>query len=190
MTSATFSHATGSSSSPPSTACSDSTECGGTGASSSAAEPGSPRALAETATVIARPGALLFRDDGDVQRHVDVGVQVQAHQVLADEAQRARGQAHLAALDAEPLACAGFRDVGRADRAVELALGAGLGMNRELEVLYGRGALFGRAQVLARQALELGAARLEARGVIRGRQCRLALRQQEVASVARAHLHP
>src|SRR5215472_14062032 len=143
MASATLSHATGSSSRPPSTACSASTECGGAGASSSAAVPDSPRALAETATVILPRAALLFCDDGDVQRHVDVGVQVQAHQVLTEQAQRARGQAHFAALDREARTGAGLGDVGRADRAEELALGAGLGLDRKLEVRHGRGTLAG-----------------------------------------------
>jgi len=57
MLSATLSQAIGSSIRPPSTACSASTECGGTGASTRATEPDSPRVLAVTATPLYPRGA-------------------------------------------------------------------------------------------------------------------------------------
>src|ERR1700680_3792526 len=190
MTSATLSQATGSSSSPPSTACSASTECGGTGASSSATEPESPRVLAAPAIAPCLDcSRLLFGDDRHLQRHVDVGVQVQVYRVLPHHAQRTRGQAHLAALHLEAVPRTGFRDVPGADRAEELAFGAGLGMDGELEILHRRRPLPRGAEVLARQALELRAPRLEARDIVRGGERSLALRQKEIASETGAHFH-
>jgi len=124
----------------------------------------------------------------DLQRHVDVGVQVQGDGVLAEHAQRAVRQPHFAALDVEAGTGAGLGDVAGADRAEQLPFGAGLGVDGELEILHRRRALRGGGQVLARLALELRAARLEARNVLRGGERRLTLRQEEIAAEARADL--
>src|SRR2546421_12695154 len=108
---------------------------------------------------------------------------------LAQRAQRAGRQAHFTALDVEAIPRTRLGDVAGADRAEQLPLGAGLGMNDELEIPDGGRPLLGGHQLLARQALELGAARPGARNVLGSRQGRLALRQQEIAAVAGAHLH-
>src|SRR5579864_83945 len=184
-----LSQATASSSSPPSSACSASTEWGGAGASISATGAESPRVLAIPATPMSRFRVLLFRGDRVLHRDVDIGMQVQVDGVLAQHAQRAVRQPHLAALDLEALARTGLGDIAGADRAEQLSLGAGLGVDGELEILHRHRTLFGGREVLARQALELCAARLEARDVLRSSERRLALRQQEVAPEARAHLH-
>jgi hypothetical protein len=52
------------------------------------------------------------------------------------------------------------------------------------------GALLRAMQLLVRGALEFGAARIEAGNVLGRRQRRLTLGQQEVAAIARLHLHP
>src|SRR6185312_10273987 len=108
MTSATLSQAFVSRSRPPMTACSASTECGGTGASAAAMD--SRRALAGPAT-----GCLLFRDDQHRHRNIDVGVQVQTDVMFADHTQRAIRHAHFATLDLEARLAQRLRDVSRAD---------------------------------------------------------------------------
>src|SRR6516162_3093208 len=152
-----LSQAAASSSRPPSSACSASTEWGGAGASMSATGAVSPRALALPATAISRRRELLFRDDRHLHRHVDVGVQVQIDSVLAHHAQRSVRHAHFAALDLEVGARQLLGDVAGTDRAEELPFGARLGVDGELEILHGYRPLLGGRQVLARLALELGA---------------------------------
>src|SRR5215469_13846217 len=183
-----LSQATASSSRPPSSACSASTEWGGAGASMSAMGAASPRALALPATAISRRRELLFRDDRHLHGHVHVGVQVQGDSVLAHHAQRSVRQAHFAALDIEAGTRQVLGDVAGTDRAEQLPFRTRLGVNGELEILHRSRPLLGRGQVLARLVLELGAPRLEARDVLRRGERRLALRQEEIAAETRAHL--
>src|SRR5262245_25326682 len=104
MRSATASQVALSSMSPPSTDCSASIECGGTRTASVA---GFSRFLREKAASVPRSSgsatcgpdvALLFRDDVNDQVDDDVGVQVQAHGVLADIADQAARQVDFRAL--------------------------------------------------------------------------------------------
>src|SRR6185503_5208370 len=186
--SATLSHALVSSMRPPSTACSDSMECGGV--RTSAMEPRSRRALTASATY--RSGKsrarLLFGDDRHGQRHVHVCMQMQIHGVLADGTQRPTRLALFTTLDLEVLALERLRDVRSADGAEQLAFGARLRADGELEILERNLALFGGAQLVARRFLELCAPLFELRDVRRCSQCRLALRQQVVPAEARLHL--
>src|SRR5882757_1253184 len=121
MASATLSQAEVSRSRPPMTACSASTECGGISASTDAPE--SRRAFAGPATELLE---LLFRDDQHRQRNIDVGMQVQGDDVLANHPQRTVRHAHFAALELEAGLGSRFRDIARADRTEELALRPGL----------------------------------------------------------------
>src|SRR6185312_13103646 len=146
---------------PPMTACSASTECGGTGASTVAR--GSRRALAGPAT-----DRLLFRDDQHRQRNINVGVQVQTDVMFADHAQGASRHAHFATLDLEARLAERLGDIGRADGAEQLAFRAGLRGHRELEVLQGIAPLFSGSQMLTSSLLELIATSLKARHVVRG----------------------
>ncbi len=98
-------------------------------------------------------------------------------------------QAHFAALHLEAGLRGSLGDVAGADRAEQLAFRAGLGVDGELEILHRHRALLRGGQLLARQALELGAARLEACNVVGRGERGLALRQQEIATEARAYLH-
>ncbi len=109
--------------SPPSTACSASTECGGVRISS----------WRMMATI--EPGSLLFGDHRERHRNVDVTVQVQRNRVFADRADRPARQAHFSALDGVAGLEAGLRDVRRADRPEQLAFVAGLGRDAEREAL-------------------------------------------------------
>src|SRR6186713_1200208 len=131
---------------------------------------------------------LLFGGDGHRQLHVDVGVQVQGHHVIAHGAQRAGRQAHFGARQLVSLRRAGLGDVRRADGAEQLAFGTGLRRDLELEVLERSGAALRVLELVTRDLLELGAACLELLHVFRRRQRRLAFRQQEVAAVAGLHL--
>src|SRR5690349_5311307 len=122
---------------PPSTACSASMECGGV--RTSATGPASRCALAGPATDCPadRNALRLFLgSDRDVQRHVDVRMQVQMHYVLADHAKRAAGQPHFAARDLEALARTGFRDIRGANRAEQFAFSARLRGDREAKILH------------------------------------------------------
>ena len=118
--------------------------------------------------------------------HIDISMQMQADEVLADRAQRPAGQPHLAALDVETGATAGFGDVAGTDRAEELSLRSGLRGNGELEILHGRRAVLRGDELLTREALELDATSLETGDVVGGRERGLALGQQEVAAVSGA----
>ena len=111
-----------------------------------------------------------------------------ADHVFAHGAQRTLGQAHFGSLDLVAIARGSLGDVAGADRAEELALGAGLGVDRELEFLQRRRALLGAGQVLVRHALKLGTTRLEAGDVVGGGERGLATGQQEVAAVAGTYL--
>src|SRR5690242_13468442 len=133
--SATLSQALVSSIRPPRTACSASMECGGV--RTSAMEPRSRRAFAVSATrrLGREPAArrLLFRDDRNGNRHVDVRMQMQTDDVIAHRAQRTAWQTHFTALDLEVLAVQRFGNIRRADRAEELAFSARLRADGELE---------------------------------------------------------
>src|SRR5262245_57917552 len=133
MMSATASQAFASSMSPPSTACSASTEWGGVRTSSwriiaTTGTPGfpSPQHTAGARAVSVARGGRLFRDHRQRHLDVDVAVQVQGDQVLADRADRPARQAHLGALDLVARFLAGLGDIGGADRAEQLALVARL----------------------------------------------------------------
>src|ERR1700722_12729707 len=167
---------------PPMTACSASIECGGTGASTAAKE--SRRALAGPATVF-----LLFRDDQHRQRHIDVGMQVQSDNVLANRTQGAVRHAHFTTLDLEAGLGGRLSDVASADRAEELAFGTGLRRDAELEVLHRSRALFSARQVLASELLELLTTGFEALDVVRRRKRRLASGQEEVPAIAGTHFY-
>src|SRR5512137_2203594 len=138
-----------SSSRPPSTACSASSEFGGTrnAAASSltygrgfrrnlppepAPLPLSSWSIVDGCSPRTRGGSV-FGGDHDRQVDLDVGVQVQLHVVLADQADRAARQAHFSALDGDAALRQRFGDVGRADRAEQLAFRAGLRLQVELE---------------------------------------------------------
>src|SRR3954467_14341486 len=176
MTSATLSHADVSRSRPPRTACSASTECGGSGASASenTTDSRSRRVLPGPAT-----GAyLLFGDDRHCQRHIDVRMQMQNHRMVADRTQSAVRKTNFAALDLDAGLGRGFRDVRRADGAEELALGTRLRRDDELEILQLLGALFSGREVLVRSLFELGTTGFKPLDVVRRGQSGLARRQQ------------
>ena len=82
----------------------------------------------------------VFGGDHHRQLHVDVRVQMQGDRVIANRAQRAGGQPHFRARDLVPGLRGGFGDVRRADRTEELAFGAGLRGDQELELLERGGA--------------------------------------------------
>src|SRR6185437_10486297 len=132
---------------------------------------------------------LLLGDDSDRQLHVHVGVQMQVDRVLADRTQRAGRQPDLTAGDRVAGARTRLGDVARADRAEELPLRPRLGGDRQPEFLEVLGTTLAALELLVRDALELGAARLESGDVLCGRERRLALRQQVIASEARANFH-
>ena len=120
--------------SAPSTACSASTECGGTRISSTAALSRARRGPT-TATfdsgfghepAVGLTPDLLLGDDRHRQIDGDVRVQVQLHDVLAGLADRAVRQTHFGALDLEAGLAGRFGDVRRADRAEQLAFAARL----------------------------------------------------------------
>src|SRR5581483_432506 len=139
--------------SPPSTACSASIECGGVRTSTMSPSE-ARRALAGPATIVPE-SPLLLGDDGHRKRDVDVGVQVQIHGMLPDHAQRTVRQAHLAAGDVMTGARGCLGDVGRADGAEELPLGACLRVDGEPEFLERLGALLGARVLFLCQFLEL-----------------------------------
>ena len=80
-------------------------------------------------------GRSVFSGDVDRQVDLDVAVQVQLDVVLADEADRPSRQTHFTALDLDAGLGQGLGDVGGADGAEELALGARLRAQLELEIL-------------------------------------------------------
>ena len=90
--------------------------------------------------IVAAARALFFGGHRHRQVDFDVGVQMQLDVVLADQPDRAAGQTHFAALDVDAGGGQRLGDVGGADRAEELAFAAGLGGERELEVLRARAA--------------------------------------------------
>src|SRR5688500_13479047 len=192
--SAIASHMRLSSMRPPSTACSASTECGGTRMSSTAALSRARRAPAsETMDSASDIGvqrwALLFPDNDD--RHVDghVGVQMNLHDVLTGNADRTVRQAHLRTLDLMTGLLHAVGDIGRTDRAEELALAAGLRRERELEAFELLRARLSAFELGACGLFELGAASFEFRNVFFRGERRLAFRQEEVAAVTGLHLH-
>src|SRR5690606_26030324 len=191
MLSPTWSQACVSSSRPPSTACSASIEWGGVWSRSMPGlfwPSGAGPATDQPAEKLWKTSALLFGFDDHRQVHVDVGVQMQRHHMLAHRAQRAVRQPQLAAGDFVAGGGGGLGNVGGADRAEQLALVASLGADRELEALELRLAGLGALQRIARDLLKLGAALLELLHVVRGGQRRLALGQQEIAGIAGTHL--
>src|ERR1700722_7346263 len=136
---------------PPRTACSASMECGGRRkAPSPAPEYGFGRLATgkPCAPGFCRP--LLFGDDGDREGHVDVGMQVQLHRMLAGGSDRTIRHANFAAGYGITRFPGGFGNVGGADRAEQLAFGARLGLELELEVLEFRGASLRRGELLVR----------------------------------------
>src|SRR5262245_46679715 len=136
------SHARLSSISAPSTACSASTECGGTRISSTAAlsraRRGPTTATLDSGSATSDVGLkpdLFLGDDRHRQIDSDVGVQVQLHDVLAGLADRAVRQTHFRALDFEARLASRLGDVRGADRAEQLAFASRLRGERQLEAL-------------------------------------------------------
>src|ERR1700677_3481202 len=176
---------------PPRTACSASMECGGRrNAPSPPSEPEYGLRRLATCKACAQRlwGPLLFGDDGDREGHVDVGMQVQLHLVLAGGSDRTVRHANLAARHWVTRLDGGLVDVGGADRAEQLALGARFGLELELEVLELRGASLCGGELGVRLRLELGALRLELRDVGGGSHRCFAGRHEEVPGVARLDL--
>src|SRR5690606_10269964 len=105
-----------------------------------------------------------------------------------DLADRALAHHHLGLADLGAALGQRLGDLARADRAVQLALGRGVGVDRDRRFLAQAGlALLGLAQQGLRLGLVLGATGLEL-GQVGGRGGHgLALRHQEVAAVARLH---
>src|SRR5258708_2365708 len=97
---------------------------------------------------------LLFGDDCDRQGHIHVRVQVQLAWVIARGATRSRGHALFAGVEGLAGLDRRFGDIGGADRAEQLALGAGLGPQSQLEVPELQGTRLGRGQVLTRLGFE------------------------------------
>src|SRR5207237_10126899 len=80
-------------------------------------------------------------------------------------------------------------DIGRADRAEQLAFRTGFRGDRKLEVLQRLAPFFSGRQMLASSLLELVATSLKARYVVLGGESRLALGQEEVPTVAGTDLY-
>src|SRR6202035_2672991 len=148
--SAIWSQAAASSIKPPSTDCSASMECGGRRSPSPA-----PRVRLMTRADMRYPNGtrcrkLLFGDDCDQQGHIHVRVQVQLNLVLARDANRTGRHAHFTAADRLTRFDGRLGDIGGADRAEQLALGARLGPKFQLEVFELQGARLGCSQLMAR----------------------------------------
>src|SRR5882757_8545289 len=107
---------------------------------------------------------------------------MQDDRVVANRPQSSIRQPNLAALDLDARLGSRFRDVGRADRAEELALGTRLRRDDEFELFQRGSSLPRRGQVLVSSLLELSAPGLETLDVVRRGHRGLALRQQEVTA--------
>src|SRR3984957_18908343 len=108
--------------------------------------------------------------------------------MFAGDADRSGRHAHLAAADRLARLDRGFRNVGGADRAEQLAFRAGLGRQRQLEVLELDGARLRSGQLMVRLGLELVALRFELGDVGGCRHRGPAGGHQEIARIARLHL--
>ena len=117
-------------------------------------------------------------------------MQVQLHLVLAGGADRPGGHAHFAACNRVPRLYCGLGDVRRADGSEQLAFGAGLGLELELEVLELGGARLRRRKLFVGLRFELVALGFELRDVGGSRHRRPARGHQKISRVARFHLDP
>ena len=129
-----------------------------------------------------------FGDDHDLDGRFDVGVQVDQHVVFADVAQRAFAHHDFRLLDRHAGGGQGVGDVARADRAVQLAFGRGVGGDGHRRAFELGLAAFGAFQLGLGLGFVLGTLGFELGQVPSGGRHGLALRDQEVAAVARLHV--
>src|SRR3569623_2029431 len=132
---------------------------------------------------------LFLADDDDGNAGRDVGVQMQFDRIAADVAERAGLHAHFMALEREAARGRRFGDVRRADRAEQLAFGAGLGGDGDALVVQLSGTGLGRGQALALGLFHFSATLFERGQIGLGGGHGLALRQQVVAGIAAAYRH-
>src|SRR6188768_433617 len=106
-----------------------------------------------------RPGeiffSLVFGSDHHRQLHVDVRVQMQGDRVIANRTQGSGGQTHFSTRQLVASLGAGFGNVGSADRAEQLAFGARLGGDLQLELLERGSAALRILELIARDLFQL-----------------------------------